>query len=398
MNAQPINLFPALPLTPIQLGMVALQGWSGYLMGLCRRRADILDVATDFAEIWRVTTLRERPRWAHPNTIRRRWPLANLRDYSVPGDDTLVPTLVLPPQAGHDSCVIDYAHGQSQMLTLRDAGLTKLYCLDWRTATPDTADATIEDYVDVLYDAVVFLGGRVNLVGDSQGGWLSAVYAALHPTTVHSLTIAGSPIDFHAGRPTIGDLGALTRDAETNFHRAIVAAAAGLQRGIGQVIGFKAFKPAAEFQRAMGLLANIDDPGYVQHYLEIKGWFEWSQEIPREFYEWILEHLFVSNRLVSGELEVAGGTVDLAAISCPLYLIAGGSDFIAPPEQVWALERYTSTPPDQVTRELVDAGHLSLFIGRKPLEQHWLPVMREVARLSTPSSASLDTGAAAVAG
>ena len=48
-------------------------------------------------------------------------------------------------------------------------------------------------------------GGRVNLVGDCQGGWLAAIYAALHPERVNTLTIAGAPIDFHAGDAVIHD-------------------------------------------------------------------------------------------------------------------------------------------------------------------------------------------------
>ena len=47
-----------------------------------------------------------------------------------------------------------------------------------------------------MVEAVGQLGGRVNLVGDCQGGWLAVIYAALHPDTVETLTIAGAPVDF----------------------------------------------------------------------------------------------------------------------------------------------------------------------------------------------------------
>jgi poly(3-hydroxybutyrate) depolymerase len=32
-------------------------------------------------------------------------------------------TLVLPPQVGHGSSIVDYGRDQSQMMTIRDAGL-----------------------------------------------------------------------------------------------------------------------------------------------------------------------------------------------------------------------------------------------------------------------------------
>ena len=52
----------------------------------------------------------------------------------------------------------------------------------------------------MLEEAVQSLGGRVNLVGDCQGGWLAVVYAGLHPEQVNTLTIGGAPIDTHAGQ------------------------------------------------------------------------------------------------------------------------------------------------------------------------------------------------------
>ena len=48
-----------------------------------------------------------------------------------------------------------------------------------------------------------FLGGRVNLVGGCQGGWLAVVYAGLHPEHVNTLTIGGAPIDTHAGQSAV---------------------------------------------------------------------------------------------------------------------------------------------------------------------------------------------------
>ncbi len=42
-------------------------------------------------------------------------PVARLRDFSGRSRAKVVPTLVLPPQAGHDSCIVDYSAEQSQM-------------------------------------------------------------------------------------------------------------------------------------------------------------------------------------------------------------------------------------------------------------------------------------------
>ena len=107
-------------------------------------------------------------------------PLARLRDFSI-SRKRVVPTLVLPPQAGHDSCIVDYSAEQSQMRTIVECGLERAFSLDWVGATKETKDASIEDYMDVVDRAIDHCGGRVNLIGDCQGGWLATIYAALHP-------------------------------------------------------------------------------------------------------------------------------------------------------------------------------------------------------------------------
>ena len=118
----------------------------------------------------------------------------------------LVPTLVLPPQAGHDSCIVDYSPDQSQIGAILNSGLERALSLDWIGATSETADASIDDYLDAIDGAIDYCGGRVNLIGDCQGGWLATIYAALHPERVNTLTLAGAPIDFHAGEPVVHEV------------------------------------------------------------------------------------------------------------------------------------------------------------------------------------------------
>ena len=80
-------------------------------------------------------------------------------------------------------------------MTIRDAELDHLFVIDWLPATAQTADWLIEEYVAVLEEAVQLLVGRVNVVGDGQGGWLAVVDAGLHPDQVNTRTIGGAPID-----------------------------------------------------------------------------------------------------------------------------------------------------------------------------------------------------------
>jgi poly(3-hydroxybutyrate) depolymerase len=360
------------------------QSVGDYWSGAFTRGATPLELVREWGRWLQVSTARKRPSWSTPHEVAFEAPVARLRDFSTAGSRArVVPTLVLPPQAGHDSCIVDYSPQQSQMRTILAAGLTRAFSLDWIGATAQTRDATIDDYLAVVDRAVDHAGGRVNLVGDCQGGWLATIYAALAPERVNTLTIAGAPIDFHAGEPVIGAvMERMAPGGDLSAYRALVVAGGGTLKGEHMLAGFILIKPDNEVARQAQLLANIHDPDHVARYREFEGWFTHTQDIPGAFYLWIVEHLFRDNKLVRGELRVDGQRVELARIDCPLNLLGGATDHITPPDQVFALADATSTPAAEVTRRTTKGGHLGLFMGREALSEHWPPLLARVAQRS----------------
>jgi len=362
-----------------------LDGASTYWTGALARGAMPWDVAGDAARWWSAMTVRERPRWSTPNEVVWESPIMRLRDFTHGATDDVVPTLVLPPQAGHSSSIVDYSPRQSQMQTIRAAGLTRALSLDWIGATQATKHATVDDFLADIAHAVELIGSPVNLVGDCQGGWLAAIYAALHPERIHTLTIAGAPIDFHAGDPVIGGYVELF---EPSFYAALVASGGGVLPGSYQLGGFIAIKPQDEVARQWGLLNHLDDAEHVERYRHFEDWFKHTQDIAGDFYLWIVEHLFRRNALVSRKLEIGGERVELGNISCPLMLLAGSGDHITPPPQVFAAREHVATPAEDVVQRTASGGHLGLFMGREALRDHWPPVLAEVYARSTPGAVS----------
>jgi poly(3-hydroxybutyrate) depolymerase len=362
----------------------ALRGASDYVTGALARRASPTDVSLDMLSWLTTAARRDRPMWATKHEIVAEWPIARLRDFSGPdAREDEVATLLLPPQAGHDSCIVDYEAQQSQVRTALDAGLTRVFSLDWVGATQATKDTSIEDYLAVILDAAGRLGGRVNLVGDCQGGWLAVIFAAMHPDAVHTLTIAGAPVDFHAGEPLIHDwLGVLSPGRNLDFYRDIVKSNDGVLPGRFLLAGFVAMQPDNELDRQLQLLAHLHEPAHVARYRTFEAWFKHTQPIPGAFYLWIVEHLFQNNELVAGTLRVGDGTVDLSRITCPLYLLAGATDHITPPPQVFALADHAGTKPADIVRRQTTGGHLGLFMGREALREHWAPLFSEIAAKS----------------
>lgn len=376
---------------PFDAAMAVWDGWADYWTAATRdarnggRGVDPLSLLEDGADWLVAATSRSKPEWILKHRVTREWPEARLLDFSTAEPSAIVPTLVLPPQAGHASTVVDYSTDQSQLGTALEAGVTSLYSMDWKTATQETRTSSIERFIAILDEAIDSIGGRANLVGDCQGGWLATIYTALYPDKVNSLAIGGAPIDYHAGQSAIAEwVRSLRTPDEVGFYKFLVALGRGNHLGDNQIAGFKMLEPTKELERLMGLWANIRDPEYVRRHIDFTNWFEWPQDVPGDFYIWIVQHLFVRNELIAGTLAVGDRTVDLGAITCPLFLLVGTRDHITPAEQVFALADYVSTDADHIHREVVEAGHLGLFMGRNALRNHWSTVFAEVERLSIP--------------
>jgi len=334
-------------------------------------------LAADYARWVELVATRQSPDWTTPNEILESSPIAILRRFGTPAIRAASPpTLILPPQAGHHSCVVDYNARQSQVRTALDEGLD-VSVLEWLGATPETKDASISDYLAVVSAAIERLGGPVHLVGDCQGGWLATIYAALHPEDVATLTIAGAPIDAHAGDSALADYVRL--GGSMTPYRLAVELGGGMLPGAFMLGGFVSLQPETELATHLELVLHLDDDAYVERYQEFRNWYDHTQPIPGAMYLWAVEHLFLRNELVRGEMTIDGCDVSLGAIKCPVTLFGGEEDHITPSAQVFALADHIGTDPTRVSSLLVSGGHLGLFMGRNALETAWRPLFARLA-------------------
>ena len=143
--------------------------------------------------LWEINNIRP-PEWATPNTIVLSRPAFNLRFFQA-GHHTL---LILPPQAGHSSCIADYKDGMSLVQHYCSKGYT-VFAVEWKSCCCSRANESIEDLISQVKEAIHYIGIEVHLVGLCQSGWLAAMFTSRYPEMVDSLTVGGSPIDFAAG-------------------------------------------------------------------------------------------------------------------------------------------------------------------------------------------------------
>ncbi len=174
----------------------------------------------------------------------------------------------------------------------------------------------------------------------------------------------------------------LSPERDLAFYRALVTANNGVLPGEYLLAGFITMQPDVELERQLQLLAHVREPEHVARYRAFETWFKHTQTIPGAFYLWIVEHLFQNNELIAGTLTVGGKTVDLRAITCPLYLLAGSTDHITPGPQVFALADYAGTDAADIHQELAPGGHLGLFMGHEALDKHWARLFRSIAARS----------------
>jgi poly(3-hydroxyalkanoate) synthetase len=147
--------------------------------------------------------------------------------------------------------------------------------------------------------AIDDLGGRVNLVGLCQGGWVAAMSAARFPDKVNSLVLAGAPIDTDAGN---GPIKRMVHQSPLSFYEDLVGLGGGLMLGKFMLQGWKDMHPEQHyFQEHVDLYEHIDDPGYLAKEETFESWYENPIDLPGRWHLQVIRELFKENQLAKGQ-------------------------------------------------------------------------------------------------
>jgi poly(3-hydroxyalkanoate) synthetase len=312
-----------------------------------------------------------RPELATPNKARLDLRTMVLREYGKPGG---VPTLIDAPHAGHTAMIADYHKGQSLVETLLANGIGHIALTDWKSATDDMKDLEIDNYLAEVIIAIDDLGGRVDLVGLCQGGWVAAMVAARFPEKVNKLVLAGAPIDTDAGN---GPIKRMVHESSASFYEELVAMGGGLMKGSYMLQGWKNMHPVQHYiQDHVDLYEHMDDPVYLKKEETFESWYENPIDLPGRWYLQVINQIFKQNLLAKGKFVGLGRTLNLKDINCPVYLLAGADDDITTPEQVLDAAKYLGTPKAHIAKKTVPGGHIGLFMGARTLKEHWPPIAR----------------------
>ena len=345
------------------------------LAELARRQRKLLDAS--------VLRQNPGPRWTTANEVVLEELGMRLRDFSGPTaarrarrrkDGSRLPVLVVPPEVNR-SFVVDFAPGQSLVQTVLDAGFPRVATIDWRSPPPgdrQTAQRDVDDSLGSILDCVEALGGRAHLIGLCQGGWESAMVAALHPEKTASLTLVAAPIDFHAGDGVLHHVASALPMAS---YAAMVAAGGGTMRGALISAGFDNLLPFERyFLKWLRVWNELDDDRAMERFHQLEDWYRCPKDLPGPMYLRAVRELFKENRLVQGRFVALGRRVDLSDITCPLALVTGTRDHITPPAQTRAVAALVGST--EILDREIPAGHVGTFMGKAALRECWPGILR----------------------
>ncbi|PPD42957.1 MAG: poly(3-hydroxyalkanoate) synthetase [Methylocystis sp.] len=308
------------------------------------------------------------PQWATPNQLSLELAALRLRDFSKADGQ---PVVVVSPFALHDAQLADIAQGHSLIAALQANGCARIYLVEWRSAGPETKLGTIDSQLAALNVAIDDIGAPADIVGLCQGGWLSLLYAARFPGKVRKLVLAGVAVDTRA------EASALTRPIDATPDPAIdhlIRCGDGIVRG--RLMAALWPREASQEKRIVDAL-EIATPFLSNEALDavaaFNAWDERPLDLPGPYFRQVVKWLYRENRLARGDFPALGRLLKPRDLKCPLFVLAGAADTVAPPAQAFAAAELVG---GEVSTALAPCGHLALFMGLNTLRNEWLEIAR----------------------
>ncbi|MEL7491111.1 MAG: class I poly(R)-hydroxyalkanoic acid synthase [Pseudomonadota bacterium] len=268
------------------------------------------------------------------------------------------PLLIFPPWI-NKFYILDLQPQNSFIKWIVDQGRT-VFLVSWVNPGPELKHKTFVDYIHeglfAALDAVEQATGEkdVDAIGYCIGGTMLSTALALmakrDDDRIKSSTFFTAQADFEEA----GDLLLFTDEAQLDALEQQMDAAGGVLEG-------RAMATTFNMLRSNDLIWSFVIDNYMKGKdpakFDLLFWNSDATRMPKHVHLFYLREFYQQNRLARGEMEIDGELLDLGDINIPIFMQAGETDHIAPPNSIYrTAQRFGG---DQVQYMLAGSGHIA---------------------------------------
>lgn len=299
------------------------------------------------------------------------------------------PIIVVDPRAGHGPGIGGSKKDSEIGAALRN-GRPTYFILFYPEPMPGQTIADIEKAEELFVQEVSRRHPEApppTVIGNCQAGWAAALLGARRPGISGPLVLAGSPLSYWAGEVGFNTMryrGGLFGGSWLTYFSSDLGG--GKFDGAHLVAGFEDLNPANTYwKKEYNLYKNVDTE--EERYLNFDKWWSGYYYMNGEEIEFIVDNLFVGNKLQTGKLSLdPQNQINLRNLQKPVIVFASQGDNITPPMQAlnWIQEVYGSV--DEIRRQqkiLIyllhrEIGHLGIFVSSSVGKKEHREIIRSI--------------------
>jgi hypothetical protein len=285
------------------------------------------------------------------------------------------PFVVVDPRAGHGPGIGGFKADSELGVAMR-AGHPAYFV----GFTPEPMPGqTIEDIMRaeaVFLEKVIALhpeaDGKPCVIGNCQAGWAVMMLAAVRPELFGPLIIPGSPLSYWAGVEGVNPMRYTGGVLGGSWLTALASDLGGGKFDGGHLVSnFESLNPANTYwSKDFNLWSKVDTE--AERFLEFEKWWGGHVNLNAEEIQWIVDQLFIGNRLATGEIVTSDGKrIDLRNIGSPILCFCSKGDNITPPQQAlgWIVDLYQKDDDILASGQTIiyaiheSIGHLGIFVS-----------------------------------
>ena len=277
--------------------------------------------------------------------------------------------IVMVPSLINRHYVLDLMPGKSLVEWLVARG-HDVYMIDWGTPGDEDRYLTFDDVCDryirrALRVATSRSGvDKAHLLGYCLGGTLTAIFAAVRPERVASLTLLAAPIGFTR------DDGLLSRWTKVRGFDldALVEATGNVPWPLMQA-SFHMLRPTLNLAKLVGMIDRYWDDVFLDGFFALETWSNDNVSFPGGVYKKYIQGLYREDGLVNKTFTLSGQRVDLGNIRCPSLVVTFQHDSIVPLESAApAMDLIGAEDKKQLH---LQGGHVGAVVSRKAASRLW---------------------------